>query len=109
MLTRLQDHAGIVVNPPLDPTTAAGSSAAATTEPSVTLSYGEWNCKEFPWDDFSDVTFAPSTSRNIGKAHVVDDLEEEYMSDDADEAGDEDGGAEDSGDGGDKDYSKSSE
>ena len=41
MLTHLQDKAGIVVTPPLDPTTGEGSSVAAMAEPSVTLSYDE--------------------------------------------------------------------
>ena len=51
MLTRLQDKAGIVVTPPLDPTAGEGSSAAAIDEPSVTLSYDEWNKNVFPWAD----------------------------------------------------------
>ena len=109
MLKHLQDNAGIVSTPPLDPTTAAGSSAAASAEPSVTLSYDEWNKNEFPWADFSEVTSAPSSSRNIGKAPMVDDEDEEYEYDEDDVSGDEDGDGEDSGDGGDEDYSHSSE
>ena len=66
MLLRLQENAGIVVTPPLDPSSAAGSSAAATAEPSVTLSYDEWNKTEFPWADFSEISSAPSSSRNTG-------------------------------------------
>ena len=101
MLTRLQEKAGIVVTPPLDPTTTAGSSAAATAQPSVTLSYDEWNKTEFPWADFSEISSAPSSSRNTGKAPLDDDEEEEYEPNDEDD--------EDSREGDDGDDSHSSE
>ena len=80
MLKRLQDHAGIVDNPPLGP-----SGEPEPAESSHTLSYNQWNNEQFPWRDFSEVTSAPSTSRNTGKPPMIEDHDDEFESEEDDE------------------------
>ena len=60
-------------NPPKEP--SSGSEK--------TVSYERWHTKQFPWADFEDVTSMPSSSRNTGKAPMV---EKQVEVDDDDEA-----------------------
>ena len=62
--------------------------AAEPAESSHTLSYNQWNCEDFPWGDFSEVTSAPPTSRNTGKAPMTEEIEDhddEFESEESDE------------------------
>ena len=86
MLKSLLKNVGIVST-----LSRASDDDDAAPQPSVTLSLDQWNCDQFPWADFSEVTSAPSTSRNTGKAPADDDESEEYDPDDEDgDEGDED-------------------
>ena len=63
-----------------------------STESEKTVSYEKWNSDLFPWDDFKDVRSMPSSSRNTGKAPMVEkQVEKEIVDyDDEDEDGDDD-------------------
>ena len=48
------------------------------------MSYDRWHTKQFPWADFEDLISMPSSSRNTGKAPMVE--KEIEVEDDDDEA-----------------------
>ena len=57
-----------------------------STESEKTVSYEKWNSDLFPWDDFKDVRSMPSSSRNTGKAPMVEKQVEKEIVDDDDES-----------------------
>ena len=71
-------------------------SSSKSSGSEKTISYEAWHAKQFPWADFDieEVSSMPSSSRNTGKAPMVqqDDDEEasgsEYDDDDDDDDGD---------------------
>ena len=67
-----------------------GSSASEATIP-----YDAWHAKQFPWKDFEieEVSSMPSSSRNTGKAPMVQEDDVEAASGSEYEDDDEDGDA----------------
>ena len=60
-------------------------SSSKSSESEKTVSYDAWHAKQFPWADFvfEEVSSMPSSSRNTGKAPMV---QREIEEDDDDEA-----------------------
>ena len=85
-------------NPSPPPPPCIGKATAQDSPPQSsgsekTISYDAWHARQFPWADFDieEVSSMPTSSRNTGKAPMVqeDDVEEasgsEYDDDDDDD------------------------